>query len=152
MLREVNECVSGKKSDVMVTNDSGQWLEWHNSNFGDNNIDSIVAITILRLRRDWFQTWIFEVKTKCSIETRYVGICQISTKGVKKMGNTHGLKRAGLANIWSHPQAITLAMRGLEEPFFQLCFYVSFFVLAGNRFWFYILLMYLEYHTVVVLC
>ncbi len=25
-------------------------------------------------------------------------------------------------------------------------------VLAGNRFWFYILLMYLEYHTVVVLC
>jgi hypothetical protein len=24
-------------------------------------------------------------------------------------------------------------------------------VLAGNRFWFYILLMYLEYHTVVVL-
>jgi hypothetical protein len=28
----------------------------------------------------------------------------------------------------------------------------QFFVLAGNRFWFYILLMYLEYHTVVVLC
>ncbi len=27
-----------------------------------------------------------------------------------------------------------------------------FFVLAGNRFWFYILFMYLEYHTVVVLC
>ncbi len=26
------------------------------------------------------------------------------------------------------------------------------FVLAGNRFWFYILVMYLEYHTVVVLC
>ncbi len=26
------------------------------------------------------------------------------------------------------------------------------FVLAGNRCWFYILLMYLEYHTVVVLC
>jgi hypothetical protein len=29
---------------------------------------------------------------------------------------------------------------------------VQCFVLAGNRFWFYILLMYLEYHTVVVLC
>ncbi len=28
----------------------------------------------------------------------------------------------------------------------------QFFVLAGNRFWFYILVMYLEYHTVVVLC
>ncbi len=28
----------------------------------------------------------------------------------------------------------------------------QFFVLVGNRFWFYILLMYLEYHTVVVLC
>ena len=28
----------------------------------------------------------------------------------------------------------------------------QFFVLAGNRFWFYILLMLLEYHTFVVLC
>ncbi len=28
----------------------------------------------------------------------------------------------------------------------------QFLVLAGNRFWFYILLMYLEYNTVVVLC
>ncbi len=28
----------------------------------------------------------------------------------------------------------------------------QFFVLAGNRFWSYILLIYLEYHTVVVLC
>jgi hypothetical protein len=32
------------------------------------------------------------------------------------------------------------------------CAVVSVFVLAENRFWFYILLMYLEYHTVVVLC
>ena len=31
------------------------------------------------------------------------------------------------------------------------CAVVSVFVLAGNRFWFYIL-MYLEYNTVVVLC
>jgi hypothetical protein len=64
----------------------------------------------------------------------------------------------------------TLALRGLEEPFFQLCCCVvsvfvlaghllcvgwrnlfsfpvvllcQFFVLAGNRLWFYILLMYL---------
>ncbi len=29
---------------------------------------------------------------------------------------------------------------------------MSVFVLAGNRLWFYILRMYLEYHTVVVLC
>ncbi len=29
---------------------------------------------------------------------------------------------------------------------------MSVFVLAGNRFWFYIPLMLLEYHTVVVLC
>jgi hypothetical protein len=28
----------------------------------------------------------------------------------------------------------------------------QFLVLAGDRFWFYIVLMYLEYHTVVVLC
>ena len=45
------------------------------------------------------------------------------------------------------------ASRGLEEPFFQLCCCVS------VVFWWeigfgikYILLMYLEYHTVVVLC
>ena len=30
---------------------------------------------------------------------------------------------------------------------FSSCAVVSFFVLAGNRFWFYILLMYLEYNT-----
>ncbi len=46
----------------------------------------------------------------------------------------------------------TLATRGLEEPFFPVVLLCQFFVLAGNRFWFYILLMYLEYHTVVVLC
>ncbi len=32
---------------------------------------------------------------------------------------------------------------------FSICAVVSVFVLAGNRFWFYILLMHLEYHTVV---
>ncbi len=36
--------------------------------------------------------------------------------------------------------------------FFQVVLLCQFFVLAGNRFWVYILLMYLEYHTVVVLC
>ncbi len=38
---------------------------------------------------------------------------------------------------------------GTFSPVVLLC---QFSVLAGNRFWFYILLMYLEYHTVVVLC
>ncbi len=36
--------------------------------------------------------------------------------------------------------------------FFPVVLLCQFFVLAGNRFWFCILLMYLEYHTVVVLC
>ncbi len=36
--------------------------------------------------------------------------------------------------------------------FFPAVLLFQVFVLAGNRFWFYILLMYLEYHTVVVLC
>jgi hypothetical protein len=49
----------------------------------------------------------------------------------------------------------TLAVRGLEELFFQLCCCVSFLVsvigfLVGNRFWYY-LLTYLEYNTVVAL-
>jgi hypothetical protein len=43
----------------------------------------------------------------------------------------------------------TLATRGLEEPFFPVVLLCQFSVLAGNRFWFYILLMHLEYHTVV---
>ncbi len=56
----------------------------------------------------------------------------------------------------------TLAARGLEELFytrfawaggtiFPVVLLCQFLVLAGNRFWFYIL-MYLEYITVVVLC
>ncbi len=36
--------------------------------------------------------------------------------------------------------------------FFPVVLLCQFSVLVGNRFWFYILLMYLEYHTVVVLC
>ena len=43
----------------------------------------------------------------------------------------------------------TLAARGLEE-LFSVVLLCQFLVLAGNRFWFYIL-MYLEYNTVVVL-
>jgi hypothetical protein len=46
----------------------------------------------------------------------------------------------------------TLATRGLEEPFFPVVLLCQFSVLAGKWFWIYILLMYLEYHTVVVLC
>ncbi len=45
----------------------------------------------------------------------------------------------------------TLATCGLEEPFFPVVLLCQFSVLAGNSFWFYILLMYLEYHTVVQL-
>ncbi len=36
--------------------------------------------------------------------------------------------------------------------FFPVVLLCQFSVLAGNRYWFYILLMYLEYQTVVVLC
>jgi hypothetical protein len=36
--------------------------------------------------------------------------------------------------------------------FFPVVLLCQVFVLAGNRYWFYILLMYLEYHTGVVLC
>jgi hypothetical protein len=45
----------------------------------------------------------------------------------------------------------TLAVCEPEELFFQLWFCVSFLVLVETRFWFYIL-MYLEYNTIVVLC
>jgi hypothetical protein len=45
----------------------------------------------------------------------------------------------------------TLAARGLEELFFPVVVLCQFLVLAGNRFWFYIL-MYLEYNTIVVCC
>ena len=45
----------------------------------------------------------------------------------------------------------TLASRGLEELFFTIVLLCQLLVLAGNRFWLYIL-MYLEYNTVVVLC
>ncbi len=46
----------------------------------------------------------------------------------------------------------TLATHGLEKPIFPVVLLCQFSVLAGKWFWFYILLMYLEYHTVVVLC
>ncbi len=46
----------------------------------------------------------------------------------------------------------TLAARGLEE-LFSVVLLCQFLVLVGNMFWYYILLlMYLEYKTVVVLC
>jgi hypothetical protein len=110
MLREVNECVSGKNhkfwSQMTLDDDWNGTVVILVMTYIYEFIDSIIAITILRLHRIDFRLVIFEAKTKCSVETRYVGICQISTKGDKKMGNTHGLKRAGLAYIQSHPQAI----------------------------------------------
>jgi hypothetical protein len=44
----------------------------------------------------------------------------------------------------------TLAARGLED-FFPVVLLCQFLVLAGNRFWFYIL-MYLVYNAAMVLC
>jgi hypothetical protein len=47
----------------------------------------------------------------------------------------------------------TLALRGLEEPFFQLCFcVVSVFGSGGKKVLIYIHMYYLEYNTVVVVC
>ena len=49
--------------------------------------------------------------------------------------------------------AHTLASRGLEEPFFQMCCMLcQFLVLAGKRFWFTYACTTLEYNTVVVVC
>ncbi len=45
----------------------------------------------------------------------------------------------------------TLAAHGLEELFSSCAVVLVFWLLAGNRFWCY-LLMYLEYNTVVALC
>jgi hypothetical protein len=45
----------------------------------------------------------------------------------------------------------TLAAHGLEELFFLVVLLCQFLVLAGTRFWFYIL-TYLEYSSVVALC
>jgi hypothetical protein len=42
----------------------------------------------------------------------------------------------------------TLAVRGLEDFFFQLCGCVSFPVVAGNKFWFYIL-TYVTYRIIL---
>ncbi len=47
--------------------------------------------------------------------------------------------------------ANTLAARGLEELFLKVVLLCQFLVVAGNRFWCY-LLTYLEYNTVVGLC
>ncbi len=46
-----------------------------------------------------------------------------------------------------------LALRGLEEPFFQLCCcVVSVFGSGGEKVLIYIRMYYLEYNTVVVVC
>jgi hypothetical protein len=52
----------------------------------------------------------------------------------------------------SHTEKQIHSLRVGWRNLFTSCAVVSVFVLAGNRFWFYILLMYLEYHTVVLLC
>ena len=47
-------------------------------------IDSVVAITILRMCSIDFRHLIFEIKKECTLEPRYVGIREIGTKGIKK--------------------------------------------------------------------
>jgi hypothetical protein len=55
----------------------------------------------------------------------------------------------GRTDGWRH----TLASRGLEEPFFQLCCcVVSVFGSGGKKVLIYIRMYYLEYNTVVVVC
>ncbi len=54
-------------------------------------------------------------------------------------GQNHGQRNKYTRCLWAG---------GISFPVVVLC---QFLVLAGNRFWFYIL-MYLEYNTVVVLC
>ncbi len=46
----------------------------------------------------------------------------------------------------------TLAARGLEEPFLQLCCCVVSVFGSGGKYVLVYILMYLEYNTVVVLC
>ena len=63
-------------------------------------------------------------------------------------------------NDWQRNEYTCFAWAGGTCPrfawaggtFFPVVLLCQFSVLAGNRFWFYILLMYLEYHTGVVLC
>ncbi len=68
--------------------------------------------------------------------------------------NTHLLHipLLALTDRRNYGETNTLATHGLEKPFFPVVLLCQCFVLVGNRFRFYILLMYLEYHTVVVLC
>ncbi len=77
-------------------------------------------------------------------------IRKITTFSGKHSFTLHpSLSPYGRTELWRNE---TLAMRGLEEPFFPVVLLCQFPVLAGNRFWFYIFLMYLDTHTVVVLC
>ncbi len=55
-----------------------------------------------------------------------------------------------LAAVLQQSCVNTLAACGLED-FFSVVLFCQFLVLVGNRFWFYIL-TYLEYNTVVALC
>ncbi len=66
--------------------------------------------------------------------------------GLLKVG---GRQNYLLTKLWEY----TLAARGLEELFFQLCCCVSFWLWQEIGFSFiYYVLMYLDYNTVVVLC
>jgi hypothetical protein len=62
----------------------------------------------------------------------------------------YSLSPNGWTESWTENKYTRYGWAG--GTFFPVVLLCQFSVLAGNRLWFYILLMYLEYHTVVVLC
>ncbi len=73
--------------------------------------------------------------------------------GLATLTGSSRLILGGLGNQKKLVPPGTLALRGLEEPFFQLCCYlVSVFGSGGKKVSIYICMYYLEYNTVVVVC
>jgi hypothetical protein len=66
---------------------------------------------------------------------------------------TNKNQKKGVKKGHPFPSIITLALRGLEEPFFHFCCcVVSVFGSGGKKVLIYIRMYYLEYNTVVVVC
>jgi hypothetical protein len=106
--------------------------------------------------------WFFCTLIKCRFSPSYLFLCTVDHNEkyvtfIKHLIGVLGTQYQFLP--WTGfifcPQnfCITLAARGLEELFFQLCCCVSFWFWWEIGFGFiYYVLMYLEYNTVVVLC
>ncbi len=92
-----------------------------------------VSLFQRRLQRN--NALIFRTRVSCFSVTLFYSILLALTDG-----QSHRRRNEYTRYAWAG---------GTSFPAVLLC---QFSVLAGNRFWFYILLMYLEYHTVVVLC